>query len=281
VVAALLGVGAGLAGGGFALTHARTGGRQSAPAIPLLGKYLAIVLVLLIIAIELFLIVRSLTRNDLAVARKKRSTVQSLLILATCFLAVYLLQRSGHLPFHPPQKPPVVNTAQDKVQHAKDAVSHGSQTLGIAVTAMLGLLIVAILGGVIFLWRAGKGTGAPRTRLQRDLIADLRAAELDLESIGDPRIAVLACYERMQRTLERGGLPGTPADTPAELVTRVREAAFLEGDSPERLAALFQHAKFSPHPVTEQMRAEALEAVTDIRVQLERDPDAEPEAVPG
>jgi hypothetical protein len=56
----------------------------------------------------------------------------------------------------------------------------------------------------------------------------------------------------------------------------VREAAVLEGSSPERLAALFEHAKFSPHPVSEEMRGEALASVTDIREQLE----AEPEAVP-
>ena len=282
VVAALLGAAAALAGGGFALTDARAGDRQAAPSVPLLGKYLAIVLVLLIIAVELVLIVRSITRNDLAVARQKRSTVRSLLFMATAFLLVYLLLRSGHLHFQQPDRPPVVQQAQAKASNAKDAVSHTSRALGYAVTAALALVIVAIVGGLLFLWRAGKAKGPARTRLQRDLIADLRAAELELEAIKDPRLAVLACYERMQRTLERGGLPGSPADTPAEIVARVRQAGAVHGSSPERLAALFEHAKFSPHVVTEDMRREALGAVTDIREQLEAEPDAgpEPEAVP-
>jgi hypothetical protein len=282
VVAALLGAAAALAGGGFALTDARTGDRQAAPSVPLLGKYLAIVLVLLVIAIELVLIVRSLTRNDLAMAHQKRSTVRSLLFLGTAFLVVYLIVRSGHLHIQRPQHPPGVQQAQDKVQHAKNAVSHTSQALGYAVTAALALVILAIVGGLLFLWRAGRGKAPPKTRLQRDLIADLRAAELELEAIQDPRLAVLACYERMQRTLERGGLHGSPADTPAEIVARVRQAAVVEGSSPERLAALFEHAKFSPHPVGEEMRREALAAVTDIREQLEAEPDADaaPEAAP-
>jgi hypothetical protein len=278
VVAALLGAAAALAGGGFALTDARSGDRQAAPSIPLLGKYLAIVLVLLVIAIELVLIVRSLTRNDLLVAREKRSTVRSLLFLFAAFLIAYLIIRSGHFHLQRPQHPPAVDQARDKVTHAKDAVSHTSKTLGYAVTAALGLVILAIVGGLAVLWRAGRGRSAPRTRLQHDLIADLRAAELELEAIEDPRLAVLACYERMQRTLERGGLHSSPADTPAEVVARVREAAVIEGSSPERLAALFEHAKFSPHVVTEGMRREALGAVTDIREQLEAEPDPEPEA---
>ena len=276
VVAALLGGAAALAGGGFALTDARSGDRQAAPSVPLLGKYLAIVLVLLIIAIELVLIVRSLTRNDLMVAREKRSTVRSLIFLFGSFLLAYLIIRRGHLHLQRPARPPGVQQAQDKANHAKDAVTHTSAALGYAVTGALALVILAIVGGLIFLWRSGKGKNPPKTRLQRDLIADLRAAELELESIEDPRLAVLACYERMQRTLERGGLHSSPADTPAELVARVREAAVIEGSSPERLASLFEHAKFSPHPVSEEMRGEALAAVTDIREQLE----AEPEAVP-
>ncbi len=155
-------------------------------------------------------------------------------------------------------------------------MSHTSRALGYAVTAALALVIVAIVGGLLFLWRAGKAKGPAKTRLQRDLIADLRAAELELEAIEDPRLAVLACYERMQRTLERGGLPGSPADTPAEIVARVRQAGAVHGSSPERLAALFEHAKFSPHAVTEDMRREALGAVTDIREQLEAEPDRVP-----
>jgi hypothetical protein len=282
VVAALLGAAAAFSGGGFALTDARHGDRQAAPSIPLLGKYLAIVLILLIIAVELVLIVRSLTRNDLIEANRKRSTVRSLLFMGGAFVIAYLIIRHGHLQFQNPQRTQVVAQARDKVTHAKDSVSHTSQALGYAVTGALALVIVAIVGGLLFLWQAGKGTGAARTRLQRDLIADLRAAELELEAITDPRLAVLACYERMQRTLERGGLHGSPADTPAEIVTRVRAAAVLDGSSPERLAALFEHAKFSPHPVTEDMRREALGAVTDIREQLEAEPEsgAEPQAAP-
>jgi hypothetical protein len=136
----------------------------------------AIVLAVLVLAIELSLVLRSLQRGDRPPPRR-RSTLAALGFLATSFLAAWLLQRNGTLLFH---RPGTVSEAARAVaaRHRLQHVAHGSAALGVAVTVLLALAIVALLGGVGYTWHVGRGRGKPRERLARTL-AELYRSEID------------------------------------------------------------------------------------------------------
>ena len=85
----------------------------------------------------------------------------------------------------------------------------------------------------------------------------------------DPRAAVLAAYARMETALASVGLARRPSDAPREYLARL-EAGLGGGRAPAtRLTELFERARFSPHPVGEDLREEAIGALETLRTQLE------------
>ena len=85
----------------------------------------------------------------------------------------------------------------------------------------------------------------------------------------DPRAAVLAAYARMETALASVGLARRPSDAPREYLARL-EAGLGGGRAPAaRLTELFERARFSPHPVGEDLREEAIGALETLRLQLE------------
>jgi hypothetical protein len=85
----------------------------------------------------------------------------------------------------------------------------------------------------------------------------------------DPRAAVLAAYARMETALASVGLARRPSDAPREYLARL-EAGLGGGRAPAtRLTELFERARFSPHPVGEDLREEAIGALETLRMQLE------------
>ena len=95
------------------------------------------------------------------------------------------------------------------------------------------------------------------TALRRRVASELTALSGDLDAVADPRKAVIACYVRMERTFARAGAARRPDESPLELLARV----LAELDVPEadvrRLTGLFTEARFSRHPVTDEMRVAA------------------------
>jgi uncharacterized protein DUF4129 len=98
-----------------------------------------------------------------------------------------------------------------------------------------------------------------------ELAAAIEGAIDDLDREPDPRRAVIAAYARMERELGRHGLPRQPSETAIEYLRRVLLDLSANGAAVERLTALFEAAKFSPHPVTEAMRSEAIAALSEIK----------------
>ena len=85
----------------------------------------------------------------------------------------------------------------------------------------------------------------------------------------DPRAAVLAAYARMEAALATVGLARRPSDAPREYLARL-EAGLGGGRAPAaRLTELFERARFSPHPVGEDLRREAIGALESLRAELE------------
>ena len=84
----------------------------------------------------------------------------------------------------------------------------------------------------------------------------------------DARRAVILAYAWMERTLAAHGLPRVPSEAPLEYLARVLIDLDASRDSVFELTALFERAKFSPHDVDEEMKTEAIAALTAVRDEL-------------
>jgi hypothetical protein len=136
----------------------------------------------------------------------------------------------------------------------------------------LPVLVVALLVGL------GLGAwylGSRRARVVRraGALAETLAEAIDesLEDLaGEPdlRRAVIAVYARLERALAAFGLPRHAAETPEEYLARILSDLDVDPQTIRRLTELFEHAKFSPHDVSAEMRDEALAALGRVRDHL-------------
>ena len=72
-------------------------------------------------------------------------------------------------------------------------------------------------------------------------------------------------YARMERGLGMLGTERIPSETPFEYLARVLERLSVSEEAAQRLTDLFERAKFSPAPVDEAMKAEAVAALEAIK----------------
>ena len=84
---------------------------------------------------------------------------------------------------------------------------------------------------------------------------------------------MIAAYAQMERALAVAELPRAPAEAPREYLGRAscRRSA-PQTASVERLTALFERAKFSPHAIDAAMKDEAIDALESLRDELRSAP---------
>jgi hypothetical protein len=97
-----------------------------------------------------------------------------------------------------------------------------------------------------------------------EVVIDDAEAQLSALREGSPRNAIVACWMRLEQSIERAGLAIHPSDTSTELVIRALSHYPLDRPAINRLAALYREARFSRHDITEPMRAAALDALTRL-----------------
>lgn len=90
----------------------------------------------------------------------------------------------------------------------------------------------------------------------------------DLRAESDPRRAVIAAYARMERSLAWFGLPRRVFEAPLEYLARVLAELHASAESVERLTALFERAKFSPHEIGAALKEDAIAALVAVRDEL-------------
>jgi uncharacterized protein DUF4129 len=130
-----------------------------------------------------------------------------------------------------------------------------------------GSLILLVLGAYLVRRRLRRGRLMPLNAATA-LSAVLDESVDDLRAERDPRRAVIAAYARMERTLERHGLPRWAYEAPLEYLARVLRELRVRSASVLALTELFERAKFSPHVIDAEMKDEAIGALVAVRDDL-------------
>jgi uncharacterized protein DUF4129 len=135
-----------------------------------------------------------------------------------------------------------------------------------ALTAGIGAGVVGFAALALVRARRRREPGSEPRAL---VAAGARDAAVAAAIPADPRAAVLAAYARMEAAFASVGLARRPSDAPREYLARL-EAGLGGGRAPAaRLTELFERARFSPHPVGEDTRSEAIGALETLRAELE------------
>ena len=115
-----------------------------------------------------------------------------------------------------------------------------------------------------------------------ELVALLEATSDDVRyralSEGDPRNGVVACWVALEDAVQRSGLERDRSETAAELTTRVLSRWEVDPAAITDLSEAYREARFSRHPVTEDQRTAAVEALERIHADLRRRVAAEEQA---
>jgi hypothetical protein len=137
-----------------------------------------------------------------------------------------------------------------------------------------GLATVAVLAARR---RARLRRQAPTSDVElADELASLLDATLDdLRAERDPRRAVIAAYARTERALAANGLPRRTFEAPLEYLDRIATPLHDRVPSALRLVFelthLYERAKFSPHAIDAEMKADAIATLETLRGELTRE----------
>jgi hypothetical protein len=85
---------------------------------------------------------------------------------------------------------------------------------------------------------------------------------------GEPRNAIVECWHRFEVQAVRAGVDRRPWQTTAEFVLGVLDLVGADRGAVARLADLYREARFSDHPMSDEHRARALDALDVIHASL-------------
>jgi Domain of unknown function (DUF4129) len=135
------------------------------------------------------------------------------------------------------------------------------------------LIVVALAAGAVTVYRRSRSAALMFTEPEpvpgpEPLAEALAAGAQALREDPDPRTAIIGCYAAMERSLADAGSPAEAADTPAEVLARATAGGLVRSSCADTLTGLFRRARYSSHPMTEDDRATAMEALAQVRADL-------------
>lgn len=160
--------------------------------------------------------------------------------------------------------------------HTASAVPLSVPLGGWGLTLALASLALGVLGFALWLLRENLfwlllPPPRRRRRAARLAAALSQAADRGLEELrigSDPRQAVIACYRGFERAVADRVHRRAPWQTPREYVGDALRALSLPRAAAAVLLGLFERARFSDEPVTEDDRQVALQVLGRIRAAL-------------
>lgn len=155
-----------------------------------------------------------------------------------------------------------------------------------AVDLLLLLCAALVVAGVLLILRAllrrGRREREPLREPEDELVALLDASGEEVRyralTEGEPRNAVVACWVALEEAVDRSGLTTDPSETAAELTTRVLGRWQVEPSAISDLSEAYREARFSRHPITQERRRAAVDALRRIHEDLRRRVRAEQDA---
>ena len=124
--------------------------------------------------------------------------------------------------------------------------------------SFLGLLVLSSLivaRGTFVSWKDTKAQLRllPPRAQEEGVVAVLDAIKIiDDTETTDDRVKIISCYQRMIRAASELGAPISQDQTARELELGIRKALLLNGPGIKRLTQLFEEARYSLHPMTEE-----------------------------
>ncbi len=192
-------------------------------------------------------------------------------LLAALLLLVFLGLKRRRVPFHAPLAAGG-GRLPASLTHQTGSVNMGGDFLAASIVV---LLLVLAAGATVYLrsrchgnWHSAAAPESAQPELPEELAGALDGGLDELSSGADPRLAVILAYSRMERALGERGLIRHHFETHLEYLERALTGLRASGSTLARLTALFETARFSPHPVDGGMRQEAEAALTRLRDEL-------------
>ena len=244
------------------------------PGDVVLDTFFSLALLALIPAAALLvygLMQRRAIARELASGRYRRMGVWGYLVLVLAFAGAVSLRRGDFTLAFREGANEVVN--QGGIQRPAPEGDPGNGSVYEPEFAWVPVLVVVALvaaGAAAFLIssRRRKLSGTSESRAAEHVAETIADTLDDLRAEPDPRRAVIAAYARLERALASSGLPRRPAETAEEYVVRVLDRLEVDRVPVRALTRLYETAKFSQHRVDEQMREQAIAALTRIRDEL-------------
>lgn len=145
--------------------------------------------------------------------------------------------------------------------------------LKVALAVVVLLVLVAVTRALLQWW-GSRQPGAVAAREAADpspdvILAGAREGE-ELLAHGTPANAVVAAWVALEESVRAAGVRDDGSRTAAELVTGVLRSFRVEREPLEQLAALYREARFSTHPIGEDMRQQARDALGRVTADLAR-----------
>jgi hypothetical protein len=111
------------------------------------------------------------------------------------------------------------------------------------------------------------GAGARVTEVMSEDADEQRAL---LAVGGEPRNAIVECWDRFEQQAVRAGVERRSWQTTAEFVLEALDLVGADRGAVAGLADLYREARFSDHPMTDDHRRQALAALDAIHLSLRR-----------
>lgn len=166
---------------------------------------------------------------------------------------------------------PPIEAAPPTTIEERSEPSEGAGAQGWAALGLVGVGAVAVVIGVVWWQRRGRH-GAAWTD-EFDFVQSESAETLDLDAL-EPVDAIRAAYAAARQAISSLGVAVRAPETPYEYLARVRDGAPAVQRPVATLTQLFEVARFSHHPVTPAMKADAIAAYAAVMSEVTRAGDA-------
>ncbi|WP_289018620.1 DUF4129 domain-containing protein [uncultured Ornithinimicrobium sp.] len=190
----------------------------------------------------------------------------------------------GPPPIRLPELPDLVSGEQpgDEITDAEGAPEGAERVIDLVLLFYAAVVVAGVLLVLRALLRRDRRERDPVEEPDEELLALLDASGEEVRyralTEGDPRNAVVACWVALEDAVDRSGLSTDPSETAAELTTRVLGRWQVDPAAIIDLSEAYREARFSRHPVTEEQRRAAVDALERIHADLRRRALAEQEA---